>query len=80
MKIIKKLLTRLPLITICYLFFISNIFAIDNPISTDSRIKTLIYNPNEIFRVDIIIFKLVLSLKKTKKSKLYLRVIVMHGN
>ena len=51
MKIIKKLLTRLPLITICYLFFISNIFAIDNPISTDSRIKTLIYNPNEIFRV-----------------------------
>lgn len=53
MKIIKKLLKRLPLplITICYLFFISNVFAIDNPISTDSRIKTLIYNPNEIFRV-----------------------------
>jgi type IV secretion system protein VirB9 len=47
MKIIKKLV----LITICYLLFVCTIFAVDNPISTDSRIKTLIYNPNEIFRI-----------------------------
>ncbi|MSO14126.1 TrbG/VirB9 family P-type conjugative transfer protein [Rickettsiales endosymbiont of Trichoplax sp. H2] len=47
MKIAKKIC----LISFWYLFAISFIFASDNPISTDSRIKTLIYNPNEIFRL-----------------------------
>ena len=32
-------------------FFLINVFAIEKPLVTDSRIKTFIYNPNEIFRV-----------------------------
>ena len=47
MKIAKKIC----LISFWYLLTISFVFASDNPISTDSRIKTLIYNPNEIFRL-----------------------------
>lgn len=46
MKVAKELL-----ILIISMFFIMKAFAIEKPIVTDSRIKTFIYNPNEIFKV-----------------------------
>ena len=49
MKVAKKISNFLVLI-ICILF-LTNTFAIEKPIATDSRIKTFIYNPNEIFKV-----------------------------
>lgn len=49
MKVAKKISDFLVLV-ICT-FFLTNAFAIEKPIATDSRIKTFIYNPNEIFKV-----------------------------
>ena len=56
-------------ISLWCLFTINYIFASDNPISTDSRIKTLIYNPNEIFKI-VVHFNFQTSLEFEKDEEI----------
>jgi len=47
-----SILVTLGTIAMLFLFGIAQVMgAIETPITTDSRIKTFIYNPNEIFRI-----------------------------
>ena len=49
MKVVKRI--KNFFILVISIFFTLNILAIEKPIVTDSRIRTFIYNPNEIFKI-----------------------------